>query len=110
MAFQILLRHLFEERETTGFTGIHPTAVIHPTATIGEHCSIGPHAVIDKDAIIGAHSKIGPNCFIGYKVKMGEGCVLHSNVTVRENFGFREQSHAPTWSCDRIGWVWIHHG
>lgn len=70
--------------ETTGFEGIHPTAVIHPTVKLGEGVSIGPNAVIDKEAQIGDRTRIGPGTYIGLGVIIGDDCLLHPNVTVRE--------------------------
>ncbi|MBX7066029.1 MAG: UDP-3-O-(3-hydroxymyristoyl)glucosamine N-acyltransferase [Parachlamydiales bacterium] len=68
----------------SGFSGIHPSAVIHETAVIGPNVSIGPHAVIDRDAKIGANTRIGPNVSIGFEVEIGENCQLHPNCVVRE--------------------------
>ncbi len=69
---------------SSGFTGIHPTAVIHETAQIGPHVTIGPHAVIDRDVKIAAHTHIGPNVSIGFEVEIGEHCWIHPNCVVRE--------------------------
>lgn len=68
----------------SGFTGIHPSAVIHETAVIAPNVTIGPHAVIDRDAKIGAGTHIGPNVSIGFEVEIGENCQLHPNCVVRE--------------------------
>lgn len=69
---------------TSGFTGIHPTAVIHETAEIGPNVTIGPYAVIDRGTKIGAGTKIGPNVSIGFDVEIGEECQLHPHCVVRE--------------------------
>ena len=69
---------------TTGFTGIHPTAVIHPTAKIGKDVQIGPHAVIDQGSEIGDHTKIGAFVSIGPGVTVGTHCYFHPHVTIRE--------------------------
>ncbi len=68
----------------SGFTGIHPSAVIHETAQVGPDVSIGPNAVIDRDVIIGPRTRIGPNVSIGYGVAIGSDCHLQSNSVVRE--------------------------
>ncbi len=68
----------------SGFTGIHPSAVIHETAVIGPDVTIGPNAVIDRGAKIGVRSHIGPNVSIGFEVEVGEECYLHPNSVVRE--------------------------
>ncbi len=82
-AFQIIAE-LFVSSGTSGFTGIHPTAVIHPSVQIGPNVTIGPHAVIDQNVLIGANTKIGPNTSIGFDVEIGADCQIHSNCTIRE--------------------------
>lgn len=43
---------------------------------------IHPTAVIDSKATVGQTTHIGPYCIIGPNVKLGEGCTLHSHVTI----------------------------
>lgn len=84
-AFQKTVEAFYEGRlETSGFEGIHPTAVIHKTATIGAGVTIGPHAVIDKEVCIGSNSFISAGCYIGPYSTVGDNCIFHSNVTIRE--------------------------
>lgn len=66
------------------FRDIHPTAVIHETAIIGEDVTIGPNVVIDGDVVIGKGSRIGAGTYIGPHSTMGDDCVIHANVTIRE--------------------------
>lgn len=68
----------------SGFTGIHPTAVIHPTAQLGVNVTIGPHAVIDQDVVIGASCFIGSGSILCPKVTVGSACVIHPRVVIRE--------------------------
>ena len=68
----------------TGFTGIHPTAVIHPSATIAPDAAIGPHAVIDAGCTIGAKTIIGPHVVLCAGASIGIACHLHPHCTVRE--------------------------
>lgn len=84
-AFQKTLEALSRGVEFSGFTGIHPTAVIHETAIIGQDVTIGPHAVIDQQVTIGEKTFIGANCYIGPSTTVGNNCILHPNVTVRES-------------------------
>ncbi len=72
------------EKTTTGFHGIHPTAVIHPTAKIASTATIGPCSVIDAHCTIGENTRLGPSVILGAGVEVGEGCILHSHTTVRE--------------------------
>ena len=84
-AFQKILETFYStSQEFSGFTGIHPTAVIHETAVIGEGVTIGPHAVIDKNVTIGSHTFIGSQCYIGPFTIVGDHCILHPRVTIRE--------------------------
>lgn len=86
LAFQKLIDHLFKDKkQLTGFSGVHPTAVVHPTASIGKDVTIGPHAVIDQHAKIGDATLIQAGCYIGPYVKIGKNCLLHAHVTVREH-------------------------
>ncbi len=84
-AFQIIVENLLITKENiSGFTGIHPTAVIHPTASIGKDVHIGPHVVIDQGAKIGDHCRLMPFVSIGPGVVIGDHCHFHPHVTVRE--------------------------
>lgn len=85
-AFQMTVEAFMGDtlHETSGFKGIHPTAVIHETVTIGADVTIGPHAVIDKMAVIGARSTIQAGCYIGMRTTIGEDCYIHPRVTIRE--------------------------
>lgn len=69
--------------EFSGFTGIHPTAVIHPTTHL-ENVTVGPYAVIDKNVKIGNGTFIGSHCYIGPNTAVGQNCTLHPHVIVRE--------------------------
>jgi UDP-3-O-[3-hydroxymyristoyl] glucosamine N-acyltransferase len=79
-----IIAELFVSPEPSGFSGIHPTAVIHPTATVHPTATIGPHAVIDRNAVIGKGTQVGPNVSIGYSVVIGENCQIHPNCVIRE--------------------------
>ncbi len=47
-----------------------PAEGVHPTATVAASASLG------------ADVRIGPGCTVGERVRLGEGTVLHSNVTI----------------------------
>ncbi len=85
LAFQSVLEAFHRvTHKLTGFSGIHPSAVIHETSVIGKEVTIGPNAVIDQDVRIGDHSFIGAGCYLGAGVVVGDHCLLHPNVTIRE--------------------------
>ncbi|CUI16528.1 UDP-3-O-[3-hydroxymyristoyl] glucosamine N-acyltransferase [Candidatus Protochlamydia naegleriophila] len=85
-AFQQLVDTLFPQRvHPSGFTGIHPTAVIHDTAQIADGVTIGPQAVIDEGVVIGAHTFIGAGSYIGACTQIGQNCLIHPRVVVRED-------------------------
>ncbi|MFI5343735.1 MAG: UDP-3-O-(3-hydroxymyristoyl)glucosamine N-acyltransferase [Chlamydiales bacterium] len=85
-AFQKLIDYLHPARKhPSGFSGIHPTAVIHPTAELGDQVTVGPQAVIDEGAKIGPGTFIGPGSYIGPDVTIGQDCLIHARVVVREN-------------------------
>jgi UDP-3-O-[3-hydroxymyristoyl] glucosamine N-acyltransferase len=69
---------------SSGFPGIHPTAVIHPSVKLGKGVSIGPLAVIDRDSTIGDGTHIAAHVSIGFEVQIGSHCLLHPSSIVRE--------------------------
>lgn len=70
--------------ELTGFSGIHPSAVIDSTVTLGNNVQVGPNAVIDKGVKIGNNTSIGVGCYVGPNTVIGDNCLIHPNVTIRE--------------------------
>ncbi len=82
--FQQLIKLLCMEKAPSGFSGIHPTAVIHPSAKVAKNASIGPYAVIDKGVSIGEGSTISSHVYIGAKTTIGCECYIHPHVTIRE--------------------------
>ena len=81
--FQQIIK-LFSPTFTSGFQGIHPTAVIHPTAKIGPNVTLGPYTVVDANCEIGSGTILGPSVTLGSNVQIGSHCHLHAHVTVRE--------------------------
>jgi len=84
-AFQTIVElFLIDENNKSGFTGIHPTAVIHPTASIGEGVDIGPYVVIDQNCSVGDRTKIMAHVCICSGSKIGQDCVFYPHVVIRE--------------------------
>ncbi len=75
---------LFRKPILSGFTGIHPTAVIHSTARLGENVTIGPHCVIDRDAKIGSGTHLRAHVVIGAETTIGASCHFYPHVVIRE--------------------------
>jgi UDP-3-O-[3-hydroxymyristoyl] glucosamine N-acyltransferase len=67
----------------SGFSGIHPSAVVHPEAIIEEGVTLAPHAVVDAKAHIGRGAFIGSNAYIGPQVTVGEYSTIYPNVVIR---------------------------
>jgi UDP-3-O-[3-hydroxymyristoyl] glucosamine N-acyltransferase len=84
LTFQKIAELLLAPSEGSGFTGIHPTAIIHPTAVLGANLSIGPYAVIDRNAKIGDGTSIGSHVSIGFEVHIGKNCFIHPSCCIRE--------------------------
>ena len=82
--FQIIAELLLTKTSKSGFSGVHPTAVIHKTASIHTTAIIGPYVVIDQGSIIGENTVLGPHVSIGYDVQIGSDCYLHPASVVRE--------------------------
>jgi len=84
ITFQKIIKILLLPQNSSGFKGIHPSAVIHESAEIGQNVQIGPSVVIDKNTKIGDGCVIYPFTFIGPNSCIGENCIIYSNVTIRE--------------------------
>ncbi|MBA3816667.1 MAG: UDP-3-O-(3-hydroxymyristoyl)glucosamine N-acyltransferase [Parachlamydiaceae bacterium] len=85
-AFQITLEAFLGNNlnQISGFSGIHPTAVIHETAKFGKNVVVGPHAVIDQDVTVGDNTIISSGCYVGLGSSIGSDCLLHPKVIIRE--------------------------
>jgi UDP-3-O-[3-hydroxymyristoyl] glucosamine N-acyltransferase len=84
-AFQAALAVFLAARPPlTGFSGVHPTAVIHPTASLGAGVTIGPYVVVDQEASIGDRTTLCAFTYIGPKTSIGDDCTIHPHVTIRE--------------------------
>lgn len=64
--------------------GIHPTAVVAESANIGKDVAVGACCVVGEEAEIGDGTILFPHVDIYPCVKIGAGCILHGQVTVRE--------------------------
>lgn len=65
--------------------GTHPTAVVHSSSVIGKNHAIGAHAVVGEKCVIGDNVTILPGTVIGNGVRIGDDCLIYSNVSVRES-------------------------
>ncbi len=83
LAFQKIIE-LFMATKESGFSGIHPTAVIHSSAQIEYGVTIGPYAVIDRNVRLGRATRVGAHVFIGAETVVGSECLIHPHVTLRE--------------------------
>jgi UDP-3-O-[3-hydroxymyristoyl] glucosamine N-acyltransferase len=84
-AFQLILEALLiSEENSSGFRGVHPTAVVHPSVKLGKEVDVGPYVVIDKGASIGDRTRIFAHVSIGPGVSIGSDCLLHPHSVVRE--------------------------
>lgn len=85
-----------DEEEESGFTGIHPTAVIHSSALIAEGVAIGPFSVIDREVQLGKGCRIESHVFIGPKACLGDDCRVYPHVSIlsRTMIGSRVTIHS----------------
>jgi UDP-3-O-[3-hydroxymyristoyl] glucosamine N-acyltransferase len=81
-AFQSLVKKISTTEEDSGFTQIHPTAVIHPSAILGDNVTLGPYVVVDQRVRIGDHTRIDAHCTIGNDVTIGENTHLRPSVSI----------------------------
>jgi UDP-3-O-[3-hydroxymyristoyl] glucosamine N-acyltransferase len=64
--------------------GVHPSAVVDPSASLGEKVYVGALAVVGPGARVGARTVLHAHVVLYADVAVGEDCVLHSGVQVRE--------------------------
>lgn len=84
-AFQKLVDELIGKHyPRTGFSGIHPSAVVHHSAKIGNDVNLGPHVVIDQGVEVGEGTTICAGSYVGPGTKIGKQCFIYPNVTIRE--------------------------
>jgi UDP-3-O-[3-hydroxymyristoyl] glucosamine N-acyltransferase len=84
-AFQKIANYFLNKKQSTGFEGVHKSAVIHESAKIAKNVTILPNTVIDANVFIDENSYIGANVYIGANTKIGKNCRIHSNVSIRED-------------------------
>ncbi|MEJ2471157.1 MAG: UDP-3-O-(3-hydroxymyristoyl)glucosamine N-acyltransferase [Desulfuromonadales bacterium] len=82
LAFAKVLAYF--EAPTSPAEGILPGAHVHPTARIADQVTIAAGCVVAAGARIGRGTRLQPNVVVGENAAIGEDCLLHANVTVRE--------------------------
>ena len=65
--------------------GIHPSAILAGDVSLGDDVGIGAHVVVEAGAVIGRGTRIGAGCVSGHQVVLGEACLLHPLVSIREH-------------------------
>lgn len=96
--------HFFVEKAAVG---IHPTAIIHPEATIGENVTVGPYCVIGK-------AKVGDGCVLDSNVRvyddvvMGRNCIVKAGAVLGgAGFGFERDENGNKFRFPQIGQLTI---
>ena len=79
-----LLKQRFAGRDfaKSGWSGIHPSAIIHETAKIGDGTIVEPRAVVGARTHIGKNCRIMAGVVIENDVIIGDGCVIHPNSVI----------------------------
>lgn len=79
-----LLKQRYGNRDyaRSGWSGVHPSAVVHETAEIGAGTVVEPRAVIAAGAKIGKNCRIMAGVVVENDVTIGDGSILHPNVVV----------------------------
>ncbi len=93
---------------TTGYQGIHQSAVICESVKIPKDVTIGPNVVIEKNVSVGKGTLIGAGTFIGENTTIGKDCVIQSNVTVYSNCNVGDHVHIDSGTvigADGFGWT-----
>lgn len=66
--------------QVTGFSGIHPTAVVD--SPLPASAAVGPNACIGRDVTFGEQVVIHAGAVIGDGVTIGDGSIIYPNVTI----------------------------
>jgi UDP-3-O-[3-hydroxymyristoyl] glucosamine N-acyltransferase len=79
-----LLKKRFADRDykTTGWSGIHPQAIIHPTAIVDPTATVEPGVVVGQNSKIGRNSRIMAGTIIENDVVIGDNTVIHPRVVI----------------------------
>jgi UDP-3-O-[3-hydroxymyristoyl] glucosamine N-acyltransferase len=64
--------------------GVHASAHVDPTASLGEGVHVGALAVVGARTRVGARTAVHPHAVLYPDVQIGEDCIVHSGVQVRE--------------------------
>jgi UDP-3-O-[3-hydroxymyristoyl] glucosamine N-acyltransferase len=65
-------------------SGVNPRAQVDPSARVDPSATVMAFAVVEAGAQVGARTVLWPGTFIGQGARIGDDCVLHANVVVRE--------------------------
>ena len=121
-----LLKQKYADRDftRTGWTGVHPTAVVHesaelaadvvvePRAVIGQGCKIGAGTrvmagvVIENNSVVGERCVLHPNCVIGYDSVLGNEVVVGAGSVIgSEGYGFAQDAKRRSYPIPQTGRV-----
>jgi UDP-3-O-[3-hydroxymyristoyl] glucosamine N-acyltransferase len=123
-----LLKKKFADRDynKSGWSGVHPSAVIHesaelhasviiePKVVIGQNVKIGRNtrvmagSVIENDSSIGEDTIIHPNVVVGHSSRIGSFVVIESgSVLGSEGYGFAQDAKRRSYPIPQTGIVVI---
>lgn len=80
--FMKLVKYFFTEPRSG--KEIHPSATVEPGTELGSNCYVGPNAHVSTGASIGNDSYVGASTYLDGNVKVGDRCVIQSNVSIGE--------------------------
>ena len=73
-------------------SGIHPTSVVASDCQISPEAEIGPLCVLEPGVVVGPGTVLEAHVFVGTGVRIGAGCRLFPQVTLRDG----------SWLGDRV--------
>lgn len=110
----------------SGWSGVHPSAVVHETAEIGSGSTVEPGAVIgarvrigrdvrimagaivENDVTIGDRTVVNPRVVVGYGCQVGAECDLGPGTVIgSEGYGFAQDAKRKSYPIPQTGVVVI---
>lgn len=122
----IKLKYADRNYAESGWSEVHPSAIIHPTAKIDKSAVIEPRVVVGANTVIGKNVRVQAGVTIENDVTIGDGTIIHPHVVIgygsqigkevligpgtvigSEGYGFAQDQNRRSYSIPQTGIVVI---